>query len=256
METLTALISSVLIAWSEREHRILSFFLLRLPSPDRRLPAKHSSFFPRELFVLKIIIRIDLPANDKISASIFNFADAYYFYAVTDARRNTWENTVNIWTRATRDHAVRTVVRAGWRKVAGVAHLRLPVPVLSDLPRACARYRSRTRATHLRVWTVPLAIWNRSVNTFAPVPLDTPVSISWQFHSQNRPKQKKRKRGASRRNERFLSRKRVVRVIRLVLQSRYFFQQLYKVGFVHLSWHNYNVETLNATYKTIYGNQV
>lgn len=75
---------------------LFSSFLLRPSSPVRRLRAKDSSFFRRRSFVPKIIILIDLPTNNKISSSMSNFANAYCFYAVTDARRNTWENTVNI----------------------------------------------------------------------------------------------------------------------------------------------------------------
>lgn len=78
-----------------RSLSLLFFFALRLRFHAFEQEIR-PSFVVRRSFVPKIIILIDSPTNNKISASISNFANAYYLYAVTDARRNTWENTVNI----------------------------------------------------------------------------------------------------------------------------------------------------------------
>lgn len=92
------------------------------------------------------------------------------------AHQSTWASTVNIWIPATRDRAVRTVVRAEFARVSMAVHPHSCAPVPWDLVRASAKFGWTTRATRHPVRTGLPAFSNLSTITYAPAPLDTPVS--------------------------------------------------------------------------------
>jgi len=104
-----------------------------------------------------------------------------FFNSVSAAHRNTWGNTVNIWTHAIRDRAAKTAVRAGYARVSEAAHHPSHVHVLSVLPPVSAKFPSIMPAIPRPASTVPHAISNRYTNMSARAASDTQVSREFSY---------------------------------------------------------------------------